>query len=281
MSTARVLSITVEVETSPVTTHFQLRFNVDGSTTWTGYDPSNASPSVPADVSVSTLDASSVYTLDGVNSPTGNTASTSYAGNWYQLRLKSAGGYGDWSVPFKIGNEPDDNGPLADAADLLADFADLKVALDFDAQEQADDFMARLLTDAMDYLRGSPTIETLYTGTRTNAQTRRLSRAERYQAVSMACEKAMVQRATGVFAPLLFEASADLRALAEYFQNKADGLLSIFQTGSTPPPGKPFAKPACSSGTFSYTSGVDRTPSERNLLTDERDDISDQDLETG
>jgi hypothetical protein len=90
----------------------------------------------------------------------------------------------------------------------------------------------------------------------------------------------MVQRAMGMHAPLLFEASADLRALAEYFQGKADGLLAIFQTGSTPPPGKPYARPACSSGTFAYSSS-DRTPSERNLLTDERDDVSDQDLVTG
>lgn len=251
MSSARVLSITVPVEVSPATTFFQIRFNVDGSVTWTGYDPGNASPSQPADINVSTLSAG-VYLLDGVNGLGGNQAAASYAGNWYQLRLKSAGGYGDWSAPFKIVDEPDTAGPLADVAALLSDFADLKIALDFATQEQADEYAGGLLNDAMDALRVEPVLDTLYTGAATTAaQFRRIARAERYQAMSIALEKAMTMKALGMQAPLLMEDSSRLEELSVYFQGKVNGLLVVFETGDAAAP-MIFARPAVSSGTYAH-----------------------------
>lgn len=92
----------------PTATHFNLRFSTDG-TTWTDYSTSSATPSSPEDLSVALLDASDNYLLDGVNSPAGNMAAASYAGNWYEGRLKGADGYGNWSTRFNVA-------PLAVAA---------------------------------------------------------------------------------------------------------------------------------------------------------------------
>ena len=97
MATARIVLFTVTVETSPATTHFNIRYNTDGGTTWT-----DLNDGAGADIAVSAL-SSGVFTLDGINSPAGNEAAASYAGNWYQLRLKSSGGYGNWSDSFKVG----------------------------------------------------------------------------------------------------------------------------------------------------------------------------------
>ena len=97
MAVARIVLFTVPTETSPATTHFNIRYNTDGGTTWTDLNDGGGT-----DYAVALL-SSGVYTLDGINSPTGNEAAASYAGNWYQLRLKSSGGYGNWSDSFKIG----------------------------------------------------------------------------------------------------------------------------------------------------------------------------------
>ena len=96
MAVARIVEFTVPVETSPATTYFNIRYNTDGGTTWTDLNDGGG-----VDISVSAL-SSGIYTLDGINSPSGNEAAASYAGNWYQLRLKSASGYGNWSDSFKI-----------------------------------------------------------------------------------------------------------------------------------------------------------------------------------
>jgi hypothetical protein len=103
MATARILSLTLEPEST--STYFNLQFSADGGTTWTNFDPANASPAAPVDIAVSEL-SSNVYTLDGVNSPGGNDAAASYLGNLYRYRLKNTNGYGNWSQPFRADAYP-------------------------------------------------------------------------------------------------------------------------------------------------------------------------------
>jgi hypothetical protein len=222
MATARIISLNPG-DLDADATHFQLLYSAD-QTTWTTYNPGSA------DVAVSELDADGLYLLDGINSPAGNAAAASYAGNWYRTRQKTAGGYGNWSSPFKVGYEPDDLGPVADVADLLADFVDWKIALDFRSQEEADAYLSAQLTRAMDRLRMDEDIDALYSGSPTAAQLRRLSIAERYQALANIIEKLMVQRATGMHAPLEVEQSVDLERLAEYFNTRVRVLMGELET---------------------------------------------------
>lgn len=103
MAGERVLKIRVVPEVG--VTHFNVEFSAD-ALTWTPYSTASASPVTPEDLAVGLLDASSDYTLDGVNAPAGNEAAASIAGNWYHVRLKNAGGYGNYSSPFKIAEYP-------------------------------------------------------------------------------------------------------------------------------------------------------------------------------
>lgn len=277
MAVARIVLITVPVETSPVTTHFQIQYNTDGGATWTAYNPGAG-----ADISVSTL-SSGVYTLDGINSPTGNTAAASYAGNWYQLRLKSSGGYGNWSDAFKIEDEPDDDGPLADISDVweefavLADQTGVSNGWAYTSEEIRDRIISRLLTDAMDEMRADSSVDTLYTGTRTSAQGRALAQIERLLAVSKALNRPMTMKALGIHEPVLMEDSDSLRELSTYFRDQAYDLLSRLLSGTST---RPFAMPSVGSSTYTRTSS-DRSPSERISLIDERDDIAADDLDNG
>ena len=99
MPTARIVLITVPTAAS--TTHFNLRYSTNADD-WTDYYTTG---STLEDLAVAVL-SSGVYTLDGLNSPTGNKAAASYLGNFYQIRLKSAGGYGNWSEPFRVSAYP-------------------------------------------------------------------------------------------------------------------------------------------------------------------------------
>lgn len=98
---ARILSI--RVPAIDTTTAFQIQFAQSGVFTWTGFDPTDPTPSAAADILVAELDANSDYTLDGLNAPAGNDEAASLEGTWYQVRLKSGSLYGMWSAPFRVG----------------------------------------------------------------------------------------------------------------------------------------------------------------------------------
>lgn len=273
MPDARVVTIAVATESDPVTTHFQLQFSTDGSS-WTPYHTSSTSPSSPEDLTVALL-SSGVYTLDGVNAPAGNQEAASREGNWYRLRLKSAGGYGNWSAGFKAAAEPDDDGPLSDVAQLRLDFASARIALDFETEAEADAFLGTALTDAMDELRDQEAIDDLYTGTRTNAQGRLLARGERFLALALLLERAATMKATGTHAPLLVEDSESVWSLADRYRERAAGVLARLSSETT---ATPFALPAAGSTTFTRLSAA-RDPLERlDLLDEARDNLAAADL---
>src|SRR5688572_3443324 len=152
MATARIVALQVApaaLITSEVWTHFNLQHRVTGATTWTDFFTSGATLE---DLAVALL-TSGVYTLDGVNSPAGNEALASQAGTEYRSRGKTAGGYGNWSEPFKAANEPETDGPLGDIHRLERDMADITTMLGFPDQESADQFLAGCLNDASDEVR--------------------------------------------------------------------------------------------------------------------------------
>lgn len=209
-------------------THINLWFSTDRGVTWQEFYTTGSSLE---DLPVSVLE-NGVLTVDGVNSPAGTEAAASYAGNIYRHRGKTAAGYGNKGKPFKALDEEDDYGPLADGWRLLQDFADIKVGLDFADDAETDAYVAGLLIDAMDELRGDAEIDALYTGSHTTAQGRVLARAERYLAMSLAFEKAMAMRALGQHPPLLMEPSADLQDRAEYYAGKAETQMLRLKSGT-------------------------------------------------
>lgn len=234
---ARILTITVPATVE--TTFWGLRFRVTGESTWTDYNPGSVDIAVPA------IDADGLYlyTLDGINSPAGNEATASEAGNEYSIRLKTSGGYGGWSDPFKASWEPDSVGPFSDAAELQEEFMDYVVALDFSDQESADRFFARCLTDAMDYLRGFAQVDALYLGTPTDSQFRRLRLLERRYAVIAGLKKAARMKALGMQAPLLMEESADILAVARDLKEELDGLIPDLTEGGDGPAAVQYLHP--------------------------------------
>lgn len=223
MAVARFL--TIEVGAEDDSTHFNLQYSADGRT-WLDYSTASSSPTSPEDLDVGELVAG-VYTLDGINSPTGNAAVASQEGNWFRHRLKSAGGYGNWSAPFAPVAEGDADGPLADVADLIDEFGLLPLPFSVDEEnDRHKRLLGRALTDAMDQHRLSETIDALYTGTRTDAQGRVLARAERLRAASLALRRPAILKALGMHEPLLQEESEAILALAADLAAQADELTT-------------------------------------------------------
>lgn len=272
---ARIIRLTIS---PPATaTHFQIGFSADRGATWTPFDPAAAAPSAYADIAVASL-SSGVYTLDGINSPAGNQAAASRAGNLYRYRLKTAGAYGNWSHPFGAVEDTDTYGPLADPEDVLQETGLRRESLAL-AWPEVERLLMQLLTDAMDEHRLDAEIDGLYTGTRTAAQERLLARAERCRAASLLLGRPAVLRALGDHPPLLMEDSADLTALADRLAAEADALVRKVAAGSATET-VPFALPRVGAGTFTFTS-ADRTPADRMALQDESDGISAWDTDNG
>lgn len=289
MPEARLVDIAITVEASPATTAFNIRFSDDAGETWTHYDPASATPVAAADILVATLSAG-VCTINGINTPTGNAAAASAEGNWYAYRLKSASGYGNWSVPFKAAAEPETDGPLADIADVIEDFS---VIADGEPNTGAlsgwayannparDRALGRLLTDAMDEMRARSGIDALYTGaSTTNGQRRALARAERYWAVADALVRPATMKALGIHEPLLMEDGTDIREHSDWLRSRATEIIDTLLGDATPGATPAFAMPAVSSSTFTPLAG-DRGPLDRMLLQDERDLVSAWDTTNG
>lgn len=91
--------VSLNLGAAPVgATHFNLYYSQDGGVTYLPFSTSQSSPAAPEDLSVGLL-SGTTYTLDGINGPTGNMAAASQAGNLLKARWKTAGGYGNPSVP--------------------------------------------------------------------------------------------------------------------------------------------------------------------------------------
>ena len=228
MPTTRVLTFAVPIGASD--THFNVQFRATAAATWTNYSTASATPTDPFDLAVALLDADENYTLDGINSPSGNEETASSAGNEYRHRLKSAGGYSNWSPVFRVGDEPDSDGPRADLAQIIQEFALIGVEFDLDAGEEVDALLSRILTEEMDRLRVTETIGTLYTGgAATSAQVRLLGVAERYGTVAALLESSAALKAMGLHAPLLVEDSESVLAVAEYYRGKAKEIVKLLE----------------------------------------------------
>jgi hypothetical protein len=68
--------------------------------TWKSYSTATTTPTEPESLPVGDL-IGLVYTLDGINAPTGNMAEASWVGNWYRVAVKVGGLWSDPSLPFE------------------------------------------------------------------------------------------------------------------------------------------------------------------------------------
>jgi hypothetical protein len=220
MATARIVELTLDPPAG--TTHFNIRFKVPSASSWTDFFTTGATLE---DLAVGLL-VSNVYTLNGVNTPAGNAAIASEAGTRYEVRYKATSTYGNWSDPLGVTFKPDDDGPLADVAALQDDFLDYKIALDFSTQEDADRQAGRWLNDAMRFVRMRPAFDTLYTGSRTQAQADGLRLLERRLAMWTALRQAARMKALGMHAPLLMEESVDILAVATDLKEEIDEMMT-------------------------------------------------------
>jgi hypothetical protein len=174
--------------------------------------------------------------------------------------------------------------PLSSAEDLRLCFGLLPLAFAWDEDEgQLDELLGPLLLKAMDEARiYSIVVDGLYdSATRTASQTRVLGEIEKNLAAAAALRRPRVMKALGIHEPLQMESAAEIAEEADRLRADAYTLLanltaSVGDTTRT----VPFARPAFGASTFTHAEG-DRTPSERNLLADETDDVSSYDLVNG
>jgi hypothetical protein len=83
------------------TTAFGLRFSLTGSDPWTPYSVTNATPADADDLPITDL-LNGVYTLDGLNSLTGNATLASDPNNVFQARWLTAGAHSRWGLRFVV-----------------------------------------------------------------------------------------------------------------------------------------------------------------------------------
>lgn len=107
-----------------------------------------------------------------------------------------------------------------------------------------------------------------------------LKKAVAYRTAAACLNVAWLQYATGTQEPLLMDPDS-LNETRQLFTEEAQRLeeLATAET-ETSTAETPFAMPSFGASTFTVTTG-DRSPSQRNALGDERDDISASDTERG
>jgi hypothetical protein len=177
--------------------------------------------------------------------------------------------------------------PFASVEELQAEFGLIGLAFAWDTdEERLVQALAAKLTEAMDEVRIFHTgIEGLYVdaaGTRTPAQGRILARVEKLLAAAEILRRPQVMRLTGTHEPLMMEESGEFSDLIESYLATAKELLGNLSESVTPGTtgGAVFARPAFLASTF-VVSAADRTPAERNLLTNELDNVSAWDTANG
>jgi len=110
----------------------------------------------------------------------------------------------------------------------------------------------------------------------TARQARMLSRATAYRTAALALDVPWLQVATGTQEPLLMDPD-EIENVQAALLARAQGLEALVTSGTEQ---RPFAMPAFGSSTFTR-SASDRTPSERNALLNESDDVAADDVENG
>lgn len=119
-----------------------------------------------------------------------------------------------------------------------------------------------------------------FTGTLEDEEALLLADAICFRTAARALNVPWLQKVTGTHEPLLMEEAADIAAVREGFRAEAERLEGLATSGVETSEDRPFARPSIGSGTFTRSSS-DRSPSERNALVDERDDISSFDTDAG
>lgn len=112
----------------------------------------------------------------------------------------------------------------------------------------------------------------------TARQAKLLAKAISHRAGAAMLRWCVTQDVTGTGQPLLTSGPEDILGVAEAWEAMADGLERLAQSGTKTKP--PFAMPTAEASTFTPSTS-DRTPSERNALRDEREDVSAHDLDNG
>jgi len=100
-----------------------------------------------------------------------------------------------------------------------------------------------------------------------------------YRTAASCLDGAWLQFATGTQEPLLMDPDA-IESARLQFHSEAERLEGLATSGIESTPKRPFSKPSAGASTFTVGSS-DRRPSARNVLTDERDDVSASDTENG
>lgn len=121
---------------------------------------------------------------------------------------------------------------------------------------------------------------TFDSGSLTSRQAAALTFAVAYRTAALWLRYAATQKVTGTHEPLLMEDTDEIIAAAEAMEKSAESLESLAGSGVASSEDAPFAGFSASSSGFTRESD-DRSPSEKNLLTDERDDIASSDLDNG
>jgi hypothetical protein len=265
--------VTFRIETESGGEAFNLFFRSQDRDPWTGLHTTDATPAAPEDLPVS-LALGGVYRLDGVNGPTGNMAAASRGGNAYQVRLKTAGGYGNWSPIFAVEYSPDVAGPLANVQDLIDEFGANRIVFKQPENAGLHRLLGKLLTYGMDRLRLDSGIRSLYeSATRTDSESRMLGYLECLFAIVRALRHHLAPlKALGAHAPLWQEDSSNIRALATDIETEAKELLAEFEATvpDTVPAGP--ALPYLITGTFDPGT-LTIPPSRKIMIGDERDDV--------
>lgn len=108
----------------------------------------------------------------------------------------------------------------------------------------------------------------------TARQVRLLQAAVSFRTGAVYLAELHVDLVGGTHEPLVVGSAEEVERLIARFEAMAKEYEDLLQGGAEAVDAKPFALPSADSGTFTYTSGTDRTPAERNAALDERDNLS-------
>ena len=175
--------------------------------------------------------------------------------------------------------------PLASPSEAREEFGLLARAFAWDVDEtRLEELLEPLLLEASDEVRiYSTALVGIYESpTLTTVQSRVIARVEKLLAAAGALKRPRIMKALGIHEPLAMESAAEIAAEAERLRDEALGLLAGLagSVDTTLPGNTPFARPSFGASTF-VPSSTDLSPSERNLLVDETDDLSAWAVPTG
>lgn len=131
------------------------------------------------------------------------------------------------------------------------------------------EWLESLVQDAEDECALEVTESAFDATTWTARQARQLTRAVSYYTAAIALVSPELEKVTGTQAPVVMEDAEDIADVAERMRRRGKSLLGLVKAGVSE---EPVALPSVGASTFDVTTD-DRTPSEKNQLQDERDDV--------